>query len=160
MVIILLGSNIGDRFLLLKEAQFLIRERINNQIVVSSVFESEPWGFQDENNFLNQVIYLETMIPPQDLLTKLLAIENEMGRKKTGSGYQSRVIDLDILFYNDLVVSEDNLIIPHPRIQERRFVLEPLNEILPDFIHPVLKKTINELLKDCPDKLMVKKLKL
>ncbi|MDX2443903.1 MAG: 2-amino-4-hydroxy-6-hydroxymethyldihydropteridine diphosphokinase [Bacteroidales bacterium] len=158
MIAILLGSNIGDRFLALEKAKLLIRERVNNQIIESSVFESEPWGFQDEINFLNQVICVETKLPPHDLLEELLAIEKEMGRMRSRSGYQSRVIDLDILLYNDLIVSDDKLKIPHPRLHERRFTLEPLNELLPDFIHPVLGRTVNELLNDCQDKLIVKKL--
>jgi len=158
MIAILLGSNIGDRFLALEKAKLFIRERVNNQIIESSIFESEPWGFQDEINFLNQVICLETMLPPHDLLEELLTIEKEMGRMRSRSGYQSRVIDLDILLYYDLIVSDDKLKIPHPRLHKRRFTLEPLNELMPDYIHPVLGRTVNELLNDCQDKLIVKKL--
>lgn len=158
MIAILLGSNIGDRFLALEKAKLLIREGVNNQTIESSIFESEPWGFQDEINFLNQVICLETKLSPHDLLEKLLAIEKEMGRMRSRSGYQSRIIDLDILVYNDLILSDDKLKIPHPRLHERRFTLEPLNELMPDYIHPVLGRTVNELLNDCQDKLIVKKL--
>lgn len=158
MIIILLGSNIGDRLSILEEASLQISSRIGNPLISSSIFETEPWGFKHENYFLNQVIGLKTNLSPHMLLTELLRIEKEMGRERSKEGYQARTIDLDILFYNDLIISEHNLEIPHPRLHERRFTLLPLNEILPDYIHPVLKKSVSSLLNDCNDTLMVKRL--
>ena len=158
MIIILLGSNIGDRLSILEEASLQIGSRIGNPLISSSIFETEPWGFKHENYFLNQVIGLKTNLSPHMLLTELLRIEKEMGRERSKEGYQARTIDLDILFYNDLIISENNLEIPHPRLHERRFTLLPLNEILPDYIHPVLKKSVSSLLNECNDTLMVKRL--
>lgn len=158
MIIILLGSNIGDRPSLLEEANLQISSKIGIPLISSSIFESEPWGFKHEIFFLNQVIGLKTNLSPHMLLTELLRIENEMGRERSGESYQARTIDLDILFYNDLIISENNLEIPHPRLHERRFTLLALNEILPDYIHPVLKKSVSSLLNDCNDTLMVRKL--
>lgn len=158
MIVILLGSNIGDRQLALEEAKLMIYRRIGKLIQSSSLFDSEPWGFKDKNYFLNQVIVVETSLPPHDLLKELLIIEKMMGRKRENSGYSARIIDLDILFYNNLIISEDYLKIPHPRLHERRFTLLPLDEILPDYIHPLLKKSVSSLLNECEDSLVVRKL--
>lgn len=158
MIVILLGSNIGDRQLALEEAKLMIYKRIGKLIQSSSLFESEPWGFKHKNYFLNQVIVVETSLPPHDLLKELLIIEKMLGRKRENSGYSSRIIDLDILFYNNLIISEDYLKIPHPRLHERRFTLLPLDEILPDYIHPLLKKSVSSLLNECEDSLVVRKL--
>lgn len=158
MIVILLGSNIGDRKLALEEAKSMIDRRIGKLLVISSIFESEPWGFKHKNYFLNQVILVDTSLPPNDLLNELLIIEKMLGRKREKSGYSARIIDLDILFYNDLIISEDSLKIPHPRLHERRFTLLPLSEILPEYIHPVLEKPINTLLNECEDSLIVRKL--
>ena len=159
MIIILLGSNIGDRLSILEEANLQISSKIGNPLISSSIFESEPWGFKHENYFLNQVIGLKTNLSPYMLLTELLRIEKKMGRERSKKkSYQARTIDLDILFFNDLIISESNLEVPHPRLHERRFTLLPLNEILPDYIHPVFKKPVSSLLNDCNDTLMVNKL--
>lgn len=158
MIVILLGSNIGDRKLALKEAKTMIDNRIGKLLVSSSLFESEPWGFKHKNYFLNQVIVIDTSLPPPDLLQELLIIEKMLGRKREKSGYSARIIDLDILFYNNLIISEDFMRIPHPRLHERRFTLLPLNEILPDYIHPLLGKPISSLLNECEDTSIVAKL--
>ena len=157
MIVILLGSNIGDREIALEEAKSMIDNRIGKLLISSSLFESEPWGFKHKNYFLNQVIVIHTSLPPHDLLNELLIIEKIMGRKREESGYSARIIDLDILFYNNLIISGEFLKIPHPRLHERRFTLLPLNEILPDYIHPVLGKPISSLLNECEDTLIVKK---
>jgi len=158
MIVILLGSNIGDRELALEEAKSMIDNRIGKLLVSSSLFESEPWGFKHKNYFLNQAIVIDTSIPPPDLLQELLIIEKMLGRKREKSGYSARIIDLDILFYNNLIISEDFLKLPHPRLHERRFTLLPLNEILPDYIHPLLGKPISSLLNECEDTSIVRKL--
>jgi len=158
MIVILLGSNIGDRELALEEAKSMIDNRIGKLLVSSSLFESEPWGFKHKNYFLNQAIVIDTSIPPPDLLQELIIIEKMLGRKREKSGYSARIIDLDILFYNNLIISEDFLKLPHPRLHERRFTLLPLNEILPDYIHPLLGKPISSLLNECEDTSIVRKL--
>ena len=142
-VFISLGSNIGDRskFLSLALTSLAPDFRI---ISKSSVYETDPWGYEDQEKFLNQVAELETAIQPAEVLEKLKSIESNLGRK-TGFRYGPREIDLDLLFYDDLILDTEQLQIPHPRIPERAFVLIPLQEIAPDFVHPVLGKTIMEL---------------
>lgn len=125
--------------------------------VCSSLYESEPWGFNTETWFLNMAVKINSTLPPIDLLHDIMKIEKELGRvRKEGSGgYDSRVIDIDIIYYGSLQINTDFLIIPHPKMQQRRFVLMPVAEISPDFIHPQLNKTSIELLQECEDKSIV-----
>jgi 2-amino-4-hydroxy-6-hydroxymethyldihydropteridine diphosphokinase len=154
---LLTGGNEGDRYLNMQQARTNI-ELICGQILqVSALYETAPWGKTDQADFLNQVLLLETNLPPRALLEAILSIEEKGGRIRTIKN-APRTIDIDILFYNQLVLNEPGLTIPHPRISERRFVLEPLNEISPAFRHPVLGKTIHELLLECTDELVVKKI--
>jgi 2-amino-4-hydroxy-6-hydroxymethyldihydropteridine diphosphokinase len=133
-------------------------EHICGQLLqVSSLYETAPWGKTDQADFLNQVLLIETKWNPRELLKAILQIEEKGGRVRTLKN-APRSIDIDILFYNHLVIEETGLSIPHPRIAERRFVLEPMNEISPRFEHPVLHKTIHQLLLECTDELAVKKI--
>jgi 2-amino-4-hydroxy-6-hydroxymethyldihydropteridine diphosphokinase len=150
-----LGSNIGDRRHSISIASGNINDAIGKIISSSSFYETEPWGFNDENFFLNQCIMIETTLTPENILKKLLSIEEKMGRAREGKGYTSRIIDLDILFYDDMILETPQLIIPHPLLHKRCFVLMPLAEIAPEMIHPVLKKTIHQLLRECDDKMKV-----
>jgi 2-amino-4-hydroxy-6-hydroxymethyldihydropteridine diphosphokinase len=147
-----IGSNLGKREDNILEAIRKIRELIGPVISSSSVYATEPWGFRSRNSFLNMVIEVETKLKPSGLLGRLLMIESLLGRVREGKKYASRIIDLDILLYNDMVMENKVLVIPHPRMHERKFVLVPLCEIASDFVHPVLNKSISELLKECPDK--------
>jgi 2-amino-4-hydroxy-6-hydroxymethyldihydropteridine diphosphokinase len=139
-----LGTNLGDR-----EANLCIaKEKLSSQVKIvseSPIYVTPPWGFEDQPDFFNQVIQVATCLKPCDLLLFLKEIEREMGREATFR-YGPRLIDLDILFYGQRVIKEDNLQIPHPRLHERAFVLVPLNDIAPNFVHPVLDKTIHEFL--------------
>ncbi len=148
---LLLGSNLGDREKFLEEAILLLSEKAGKIISWSSVYETEPWGFETQNSFLNRVILVQTDLMPEELLHVILEIERVMGRKRVKEGYDSRIIDIDILFYDDLISHTDDLTIPHPRMHLRRFTLIPMEEIAPDFMHPLLRKTMSELLKDCED---------
>ena len=148
---LLLGGNQGNREKILKEARRLISERVGEIIETSMLYETAPWGFKDDLKFLNQVLKVSTLLKPGELLNALLFIEQSLGRVRVSSGYQSRTIDIDILFYNSLVMNEENLIIPHPRIADRRFVLVPLAEIASGFIHPGFGIPISELLNRCQD---------
>jgi dihydroneopterin aldolase/2-amino-4-hydroxy-6-hydroxymethyldihydropteridine diphosphokinase len=141
-----LGSNMGDRECNLEES---IRQISKFAVIKksSSIYETEPWGLKDQPRFLNQVILVETKLAPKELLSHLITIEQKMGRKKTVL-YGPRLIDLDILFYDDLMMKTPDLIIPHPHITERAFVLVPLAEIAPNMIHSQHNKTIRKLLKD------------
>ncbi len=154
-VYILIGGNIGDRELELHKAKKFITETIEEIILKSSIYETEAWGFNSDKKFLNQVIVIETECSPEEILNKSNAIERKMGRKKQ-QHYSSRTIDIDILFYDNLILNSKNLVIPHEKLHERRFTLMPLNEIAADFIHPVFNKTIEQLLKQNTDKLDVK----
>jgi 2-amino-4-hydroxy-6-hydroxymethyldihydropteridine diphosphokinase len=146
-----LGSNQGDRLEFLGRAVRDIRESDEISVEkVSPIYRTQPVKIQDRSWFLNQVIEVQTSLDPFLLLDRLLAIENQMGRKREiKSG--SRNIDLDILLFDDRIVSTDRLIIPHPRMHQRKFVLVPLSRIAPGVCHPVLKKTVRQLLQTCED---------
>lgn len=142
-----IGSNLGDKEALLNAAIQHIEKRIGLLVARSAFFYSEAWGYRSEHLFLNACVAVETTFSPKDCLEHLQDIERGMGRLKRGDeGYQDRTIDLDILFYDQIIVEETHLVIPHPSLEKRLFVLKPLSEIAPDFVHPVLKKTIAELL--------------
>ena len=153
-----LGTNLGNKTENLEQAYRLIRERIGPILKTSSNFETEPWGFEHDSNFLNTAIEIITNLSPFDLLERCQQIEREMGRIKTKAGYEARIIDIDILFYHQQLIEDEKLIVPHPYIANRQFVLQPMAEIAPDFTHPTLQKNIAEILSDCPDKTSVKKL--
>jgi 2-amino-4-hydroxy-6-hydroxymethyldihydropteridine diphosphokinase len=148
---LLLGSNRGDRIQMLMQAAVLIEKNIGKIISSSLVYETAPWGFEDETYFLNQVHCVQTQLTPVDLMAALLRIESAIGRKRQGNNYTSRLIDIDILFYDDHIVDHEHLTIPHPRLHQRRFALTPLSEIAPDFIHPILGITIRDLAQQCKD---------
>lgn len=158
---ILLGSNIGDREAVFRRAVEMMECRCCRVIASSHIYESEPWGFETEDIFLNQVVCVKTTLGPHDLLDELLSIEIHLGRDREHhyDTYVSRPIDLDILYYDDLVVDDSNLTLPHPRLHLRRFTLMPLCDIAPDKIHPVFRVTNRELLERCEDPLMVKRYK-
>ena len=145
-----LGSNLGNRKNNLNEAIFHLKSKAGLIINTSKVYESEPWGLKDQNFFLNQVIKLKTSFSPQDLLKCCKNIEIKMGRSKSIK-WGARNIDIDILYFSKLILNEDDLKIPHPLIQERKFVLLPLNELNKTFNHPTLNKTNSKMLKDCND---------
>lgn len=158
-VFLLLGSNIGDKKSSLKDAILLIEASLGIISNTSSVYETEPWGFRSEDYFLNQALEVRTDLTPGEVLYCTSEIENKLGRKRNSHIYQNRTIDIDILFYNDLQILNDHLVIPHPKIHLRNFALVPLDEIACDFIHPVFKKKISELLKICDDDKIVKLIK-
>jgi 2-amino-4-hydroxy-6-hydroxymethyldihydropteridine diphosphokinase len=153
-----IGSNLGDRELNLRNAVSMMGELIGSVISASSVWETEPWGFTSESFFLNMVIEVETELKPSGVLGRILMTEAKMGRLRSGKGYASREIDIDILFYGSRIMNTRSLVIPHPKLHRRRFVLEPMNEIAPGFIHPVFGRDIRTLLKECTDKGRIERL--
>ena len=153
-----LGANLGDRKRNLREAIEQIGEHIGKILNSSSVYETAPWGFDAETDFLNMATEVETELSPPDLLKRIFEIESKLGRERTQDRYSSRIIDIDILFYDDLIVDQKGLKIPHRLIHERRFVLAPLCEIAPDLVHPILKKSIRVLLEECRDRTKITKL--
>jgi 2-amino-4-hydroxy-6-hydroxymethyldihydropteridine diphosphokinase len=155
---LLLGGNLHDRYAYIASALSFIQSWAGDVVEKSSLYETAPWGFEDKNFFLNQVVAIDTKLNPFDLFKTIVAIENQLGRTRNDRQFSSRTIDIDILFYEDRIILTENLIIPHPRIKERRFVLEPMCELNPAFIHPIEKMTMKELLYSCNDKLEVVRL--
>lgn len=142
-----LGTNLGDKEQNLRCAMHEIEERIGKIVSLSAFYATAPWGFQSDNNFLNAAACVETPLTPYEVLNETQQIERQMGRnyKSAGGQYKDRVIDIDLLLFGDIIMNEADLVLPHPLMTERRFVMEPLAEIAPDLVHPVLGQTMKEL---------------
>lgn len=154
---LLLGSNLGNREKCLTDALGLLAERVGEVLLTSSVYETAAWGKTDQPNFLNIAVKIETVLNPLQLLETVLTIEADLGRVRYEK-WGSRLIDIDIILYGEEVIAlGDQLQIPHPEMQNRKFVLLPMAEIAPNFIHPVLKRSISELLVNLDDNLEVLK---
>jgi 2-amino-4-hydroxy-6-hydroxymethyldihydropteridine diphosphokinase len=156
-IYLILGSNLGDKFLSVQRATNLIRKMIGEVEAESSIYDTEPWGYEKQPNYLNKVIKLNTTLPPDELLQKINSIENEFGRKRKEKWHE-RILDVDILYYQDRVIKTGDLEIPHPQIANRRFALIPLCEIAPEEKHPVTGKTQKQMLEECNDTLQVNKM--
>ncbi len=153
---LLLGSNMGNSKARLYKAIQHLEKQIGNVTRQSSLYATGAWGNTKQPDFLNQVIIIETKFSALQTMQTILKIEKKMGRVRTIKN-APRIIDIDILFFNNEIIDQKELIIPHPQIQNRRFVLVPLNQLSPNLKHPVLKKTVHQLLIHCPDNLNVKK---
>ena len=153
---LLIGGNLGNRPAYLQQAIELIEQSCGNIVHSSAIYETAAWGITEQPSFYNQAIALTTRLAPDELMRQLLHIEETMGRKRTVK-MGPRIIDLDILLIDSLIISSSLLTLPHPALPARRFALLPLSEIAPAIIHPVLHKTILELLEDCTDELDVQK---
>ena len=153
---LLIGGNLGDRSAYLLEARSLIQQFCGNIVHSSAIYETAAWGNTEQPSFYNQAIAIETELRPEAMMHKLLEIEEKMGRKRTVK-MGPRIIDLDILLVDSYIISSLLLTLPHPSLPQRRFALLPLCEIAPALIHPVLHKTLRELLEECKDRLDVQK---
>jgi 2-amino-4-hydroxy-6-hydroxymethyldihydropteridine diphosphokinase len=154
-----LGSNAGNREQFIFKAEQLINKEIGKIVSASSLYETEPWGISTGSYFLNKSVISETNLDPFEILEKSQKIEITLGRKVDSPRYSSRVLDIDILFIDNIIIESNTLKIPHPEIANRRFVLEPLSEIEHYYIHPVEKKSIRELLDNCTDRLSVRRIR-
>jgi 2-amino-4-hydroxy-6-hydroxymethyldihydropteridine diphosphokinase len=154
---LLIGGNEGNRPAHLAEARERIASETGRILLSSSIYETAPWGEPGQSHFLNQALELATELEASVLIRRLLQIEEKMGRIRLKK-YGSRPIDIDILFFNDAIIKAPGLVVPHPEIPNRRFVLAPMEEIAPFYRHPVLDRSVRELLEDCKDPLEVKKL--
>jgi 2-amino-4-hydroxy-6-hydroxymethyldihydropteridine diphosphokinase len=153
---LLIGGNMGDRIAYLTNAKEVIAEQCGKVVNTSSLYETAAWGNTNQPAFLNQVLQIRTALNARQLMRLLLKIETQMGRIRQQK-YGPRIIDIDILLFNGEIHHQYSLQIPHPQMQNRRFALLPLAEIAPAIIHPLLKKRVSALLKNCPDTLAVKK---
>jgi 2-amino-4-hydroxy-6-hydroxymethyldihydropteridine diphosphokinase len=154
---LLIGGNLRNRTENLAKARSFVEDKLGKIIKASSIYETAAWGITEQPEFLNQVLLIQTKLAAEKMMEVILTIENKMGRIRSQKN-ASRIIDIDILFFNDEIINQSNLSIPHPQIQNRRFVLVPLNEIASGLIHPVIKQSIKNLLSTTNDKLEVKPL--
>lgn len=154
---LLLGGNLGNIKNSFEKAQNYIETQIGQIKTASKLYHSPAWGFESENDFLNKVLKIETELSPKDVLHQTQNIEKQIGRlkKNLSATFESRVIDIDILYFNSDIIKEDDLVIPHYAMHNRNFTMEPITEIASDFIHPEFQKTNAQLLRDCADKSIV-----
>jgi 2-amino-4-hydroxy-6-hydroxymethyldihydropteridine diphosphokinase len=154
--LLLLGANMGEIKKTFLDARNKLN-RIGSILRASSLYSSPSWGFK-ANDFINQALIYQTNLQPQKLIYSILAIEKELGRERKALGYESRVIDIDIILIKDTIINSKELVVPHPKMQERKFVLVPCNEIADNWLHPLLNKKISELLLCCEDTSIIKKI--
>jgi len=155
---LIIGANENDRLSNIYKARYFINKDIGTIQQSSSLYETEPWGFICNCNFYNQVVRIDTSLNHYDVLNEIKKTEERMGRKRTAERYSSRIIDIDILFFDHVILESGNLVIPHPGIADRRFVLEPMREIAKTFVHPKLHKSMDQLYDECNDKSKVWKI--
>jgi 2-amino-4-hydroxy-6-hydroxymethyldihydropteridine diphosphokinase len=155
-LVLLLGTNMGEKKVNLHNAIKELNTTIDKVVKQSHIYETEAWGNTDQDPFYNVCVVIETAKTAEEVMRRLLLIEKKLGRVRTAKQYEPRIMDIDILFYDDMVNASHQLTIPHEHIAERRFTLTPLAEIMPEFIHPVYKKTMLELWNECTDTLACK----
>ena len=149
---LLLGSNLGNRMKNLRKAHACLNDLMSKTLKTSFVYESPPWGFDHPSRFLNQAVKIGTTLSALELLKDILDIEEKLGRLRRKDTYEARTIDIDMLFFDDMIIQQKDLVIPHPRLHLRRFALLPLADLDPGMIHPLMDKSIVELITACPDK--------
>lgn len=150
-VFFVLGGNLGDREFYIERTTNFIAERIGTIVKSSSIYESEPWGFNHDQYFLNKVLIVDTLLSPAAIILEISFIEGTLGRERRGEGYIARTVDIDMLFYDHQVLLTPSLTVPHRFLHKRLFVLTPLAEVAPDFIHPLFSVTVRDLLSSCID---------
>lgn len=153
-----IGTNTGKRLQNIQNAIAEMKVGLGEVVKISAVYESEPWGFESEHWFYNIVLTLKSDVEPQELMKKLLDIEKKMGRERNAKGYADRCIDIDIVLCEECTICSKNLTLPHPHMHERLFVLLPLKELMPQWIHPIFKKNMEEMIRECNDNCRINKL--
>lgn len=153
-----IGGNLGKKPENFKKVHRFIHNDLGEIVNSSSVYETPPWGFEANESFWNQVLEIDTNYSPSQLLGKIHEIEHRFGRKRNTKKYSSRQMDIDILYYDDIFMETENLVIPHPLMQKRKFVLVPLAEIAPQLQHPLLRLTTLQMLENCRDQSVIKKI--
>lgn len=156
---LILGTNLGDKLHILQQALQLIEKEIGCINKSSGLFVTAAWGKTSQPDFINQAVSVHTVLSANEVLQGILGIEKKLGRVRDHQKWMERIIDIDILFYNNSVINTPDLTVPHPYLHDRKFVLIPLLEIAPDFIHPIYNKSVNTLLKECTDTLEVNSIK-
>lgn len=154
-VIFSLGSNLGDRKHLLEQACSLLKQKVGDIIQVSSIYKTPPVGFEASTDFYNICLRCHSILPATEIMQIAHQIEMDLGRTRNGIGYSSRTIDIDLIFFGEMISDDPNLKVPHPAFRERLFVLLPLNEIASEYFDPVTQKTVNQLMNECSDTLNV-----
>jgi 2-amino-4-hydroxy-6-hydroxymethyldihydropteridine diphosphokinase len=154
-IYLIIGGNIGNRIVNLEQCRFELEKSVGKLLATSSIYETAAWGKEDEMPYLNQVLEIETQMNPAALMQTCIDIELRLGRTRNQK-WEARVIDIDILFYHQEIIELPNLSIPHPHLHKRKFVLIPMHELAPDFIHPIFHRNIHDLLTDCEDPLEVR----
>ncbi len=157
-VYLLLGGNKGDVHEAFSKASALLAERLGPILCVSPFYQTEPWGMESDSMFINQALCLSSKHHPMEMIQIILNIEKELGRTRTDKELESRSIDVDILFIDEMIISEPGLEVPHPRLHLRRFALQPLSDIAPDLMHPIFNISIHDLIERCYDPLHVMRL--
>lgn len=158
-VSLLFGGNIGESLVVFEKASSLLQKKIGPISAYSAVYKSKAWGYESENDYLNQLYLFKSRLEASQILEFCLETEQLLGRQRNlKTGYSDRIIDIDILYLDDLIINTDSLTLPHPQLHKRLFALAPLNEVIPDFIHPIFKKSHKSLLSLCPDKNFIEKL--
>jgi 2-amino-4-hydroxy-6-hydroxymethyldihydropteridine diphosphokinase len=155
-----IGGNVGNKHDNFIKVYTFIQNELGKITKSSSIYETPPWGFEAKDNFWNQVLLIETEFSPEKCLQKIAEIENSFGRERCTNEYNSRQMDIDILYFDEHIIESEILVIPHPHMSKRLFVLVPMAEIAPDFVHPLLKTTSLKLLENCTDSSVIKKVEL
>lgn len=158
LIYLCIGGNLGEREANLEETRMFLNFNFGDVVAASSIYETEAWGMPNAPAFLNQIVLIKTTLTDAELLQEIAELEEFYGREREAGQYLNREMDVDVVFIGDEIIETEKLVVPHPRMHLRRFVLVPMSELAPDFVHPISKKSMEELLKECQDQSKVTKI--